>query len=38
MEAVVGLGTGVGKRVASASELWSLVSPLGGSHSETLFS
>lgn len=36
VEVVVGFGTGVGKRVACASEFWSLVSPLGGSPSKTL--
>lgn len=39
MEVVVaGFGTGVGKRVACVSEFWSLVSPLGGSPSETFLS
>lgn len=35
VEVVVGFGTGVGKWDASASEFWSLVSPRGGSPSET---
>lgn len=35
---VVGFGTGVGKWVASASEFWSLVSPLCGSPIETFLS
>lgn len=35
---MAGFGTGVGKRVACVSEFWSLVSPLGGSPSETFLS
>lgn len=34
---MVGFGSGAGKREASTSEFWSLVSPWGHSPSETFF-